>query len=74
MSNKKQDIEVEIKFEKGTSTKSEKLLALAELLRALVDGEIEYLNSNNSNCEKIKEYEETLQILDCYIEHNKQNF
>lgn len=72
MSNKKQDIEIE--FEKGTSTKSEQLLTLTELLRALVDGEIKYLSSNNGNSEKIKEYEETLRILDYYIEQEKYNF
>lgn len=73
MSKKKQNIEIEIRFEEGNSTRDEQLLSLVKFLRALTDGEIEHLISINGNPQKIQEYQECLQLLDNYIENKEQN-
>ena len=65
-------ITVDIKVEDGTSTKEEQTLALINLLKFLVEGNIDSLVKNNTSKEEVKNYKELLELINNYLEYKQQ--
>ena len=65
-------ITVEIKVEDGVSTKEEQTLAFVNLLKFLVEGHIDSLVKNNASKEEVKNYKESLELINNYLEYKQQ--
>ena len=65
-------ITVEIKVEDGVSTKEEQTLASVNLLKFLVESHIDSLVKNNASKEEVKNYKESLELINNYLEYKQQ--
>ena len=65
-------ITVKIKVEDGVSTKEEQTLASVNLLKFLVESHIDSLVKNNASKEEVKNYKESLELINNYLEYKQQ--